>query len=542
MTAGAPAGAPREPVIGVVGAGFHAATNILPALGLAGVPLAALATRSEAGSRAALARFGSDGAAYDSVEALLAHPGLDGVIVVAQPTDQLAITRLAVDAGVPVFVDKPLGLTAAEARTVARAADESGAGVQVGFMKRHAPVYRQLRSLIDDGSLGAVRSFSVQFGCDSTPFCRTEAEFVTLAAIHLIDLTRFLFGEVTTVHAVNSGEGAHVALSVTLGFASGVAGTLELTGLPSRATEVESVRVLGDTGFAETTDAHTLRLHRTAATPSALVSAPVAAATTTPATATTSATAAATTSAASAVADAPATADATTSDAPAATAPAPAGPAWGTLAEADVVLHPAESAMSGIGRDLHLRGFVGELRAFADAVAAGTLSPDGAWDNAATMDLCDRILASSAANRAARLTADDVAALVPLVFGEPGTFRDEMVARIRSGRKTGSSTLAAAYPLTGTPVPQLGERRALLASDGHPAAVVEYLEVAETALAAITAELAQHESPSVEAWRAAHRDYFETLTDPIRAHLADPTWTLTDDTPVIATVFRAIPL
>ncbi|MBF4574482.1 Gfo/Idh/MocA family oxidoreductase [Herbiconiux sp. VKM Ac-1786] len=507
------AGAGREPVIGVVGAGFHATTNILPALGLAGVPLAALATRSEDGSRSALARFGSDGAAYDSVEALLAHPGLDGVIVVAQPADQLAITHRAVAAGVPAFVDKPLGLTAAEARTVARAADESGAGVQVGFMKRHAPVYRQLRTLIADGSLGTVRSFSVQFGCDSTPFCRTEAEFVTLAAIHLIDLARFLFGAVATVHAVNSGEGAHVALSVTLGFASGVAGTLELTGLPSRANEVESVRVLGDTGFAETTDAHTLRLHRTTATPADLAP------------------------------PAPPTGPAASTSATAvATSPAPAGPAWGTLAEADVVLHPAESAMSGIGRDLHLRGFVGELRAFADAVASGTLSPDGAWDNVATMDLCDRILASSAANRAARPTADGVAALVPLVFGEPGAFRDEMVARIRSGRKTGSSTLAAAYALTGTPVPSVGERRALLDSDGRPAAVVEYLEVVETTLATVTPELAQHESPTVDAWRAAHRDYFGTLVEPIRAHLADPTWTLTDDTPVVATVFRALPL
>ncbi|MCS5716239.1 Gfo/Idh/MocA family oxidoreductase [Herbiconiux sp. CPCC 205716] len=520
--ASASADAGREPVIGVVGAGFHATTNILPALGLAGVPIAALATRSTERSRAALARVGSSGAAYDSVEALLAHPGLDGVIVVAQPGDQLAIAQRAVAAGVPVFVDKPLGLTAAEARTVARAADEAGAGVQLGFMKRHAPVYRQLRALLENGSLGTVRSFSVQFGCDSTPFCRTEAEFVTLAAIHLIDLARFLFGEVATVHAVNSGSGAHVALSVTLGFASDVAGTLELTGLPSRANEVESVRVLGDAGFAETTDAHTLRLHRTAAAPADLLpaagrapGAPAAAATP-----------------GAAFAD------------PAATgaALAPAGPAWGTLAQADVMLHPAESAMSGVGRDLHLRGFVGELRAFADAVAAGTLSPDGAWDNVATMDLCDRILASAAANRAATVTRDDAAGLEPLVFGEPGPFRDEMVARIRSGRKTGSSTLAAAYAMTGTPVPHVGERRALLDSAGRPAAVVEYLEVAPTTLATVTSELALHESPSVEAWRDVHRAYFETLTAELRSHLGDPAWMLTDDTPVIATVFRATPL
>jgi predicted dehydrogenase len=487
----------RPPVLGMIGAGFHARTNILPSLALAGVPLAALATRSVERSQSALAAAGSaDGTAYASAEALLAHPGLEGVVIVAQPDDQLQLTLQSLAAGVPVFVDKPLGLTGAQARLAARAADDAGVGVQLGFMKRYAPVYERLRSLVAEGALGTPRSFAVQFGCDSTPFCRTEAEFVTLAAVHLIDLVRFLFGEVESVHAVGSGEGENVALSVTLGFASGISGTLDLTGLPSRSNEVESVRVIGDAGFAETTDAHTLRLHTTAAP----------------------------------AADLP---------------PSPGAPAWGTLAERDVTLHPAESAMSGIGRDLHLRGFVGELRAFADAVAAGTLSPDGAWDNVATMDLCDRILASSAENaadRRARHDRADAAGLVPVVFGEPGAFRDEMVDRILTGRKTGSTTLRAAYTASGTPVPRVGERRALLDSAGAPAALLEFTGVVESTLADVSLELALHESSSVEEWRAAHVAYFQTLTDSMRAQLGDPAWDAADPGPLVITTFRAIPL
>ncbi|MGD8195630.1 Gfo/Idh/MocA family oxidoreductase [Herbiconiux sp. P18] len=489
----------RPPVLGMIGAGFHARTNILPSLGLAGLPLAALGTRSVERSQSALALAGSpEGTPYASAESLLAHPGLDGVLIVAQPHDQLQLTLQSLAAGIPVFVDKPLGLTGAEARQVARAADDAGVGVQLGFMKRHAPVYQRLRALLDEGALGSVRSFAVQFGCDSTPFCRTEAEFVTLAAIHLVDLVRYLFGEVETVHAVNSGEGANVALSVTLGFASGVSGTLDLTGLPSRANEVEGVRVIGDAGFAETTDAHTLRLHTVAVAPGA--------------------------------------------DLPPAEVP---GPAWGTLAERDVVLRPAESAMSGTGRDLHLRGFVGEVRAFADAVAAGTISPDGAWDNVATMDLCDRILASSsaqAADRSTRLDRAAAAGLVPVVFGDPGPFRDQMVQRILSGRKTGSTTLEAAFALSGVPVPRVGERRALLDSAGDPAALLEYTEVVQTTLADVTPELALQESPSIDAWRAAHVAYFQTLTDAVRAHLSDPAWSATDPGPLVATTFRVIPL
>ncbi|MDO9396642.1 MAG: Gfo/Idh/MocA family oxidoreductase [Herbiconiux sp.] len=496
------------PRLGLVGAGFHATTNIVPALGLAGVPLAALATRDAARSAEALARFGSPGATpYGSAAELLADDSLDGVIVVAQPADQARLTREAIAAGRPVFTDKPLGWTASEARVIAREAEAAGVPVRVGFMKRHAPVYRRLRALLDSGELGTLRSFSVQFACDSTPFCRDEEEFLKLAAIHLVDLVRHLFGEAVVVGAANAGEGANVALSITLRFASGVTGTLDLTGLPSRANETESIRVSGDRGYAETQDAVELRVH-------------------------------------------------TVPDAPT------AAPGWQSLPEAVTVHRPAESAMSGIGRDLYLRGFVGELRDFADLVsdagpagieaatesASGIASaiasddrPSDAWDNVLTMQLIDDLLAASAAERAARAVPDP-GTLERLEFGPPGAFRDQLVALILSGRKTGSTTLRVAYALPGgtQAVPRPGERRALIGSSGEPVAVIEYLEVVDTALDTITVDLAAHESPSPEAWRAAHVAYFETLTEAVRAHLGDPAWAATAPGPLVTTVFRVV--
>ncbi len=489
-----------EPRIGMIGAGFHATTNILPALGLAGVSLAALATRDAARSAEALIRFGAPEATpYGSAAELLADDSLDGVIVVAQAADQARLARESIAAGRPVFADKPLGWNAAEARVIAREAEAAGVPVRVGFMKRHAPVYRRLRALLDDGELGTLCSFSVHFACDSTPFCRDEEDYLKFAAIHLVDLVRYLFGEAVSVSAVNSGEGANVALSITLRFASGVAGTLDLTGLPSRSNETESLRVSGDRGFAETQDAVELRVH-------------------------------------------------TTPDAPS------AAPGWQSLPEVVTVHRPAESAMSGIGRDLYLRGFVGELRAFADVVAAhagaeddttstagtGTDAdddrPSDAWDNVGTMQLVDDILAASAAAAA----HTDPSTLERLEFGTPGAFRDQLVDLILSGRKTGSTTLRVAYELhdRAQPVPVVGERRALIGSSGEPVAVIEYLEVADTTLGSITLDLASHESSSLDDWRAAHVAYFGTLTEAVRDHLADPEWTATDPGPLVTTVFR----
>lgn len=354
------------PRLGVIGAGFHATTNILPSLGLAGLPIAALATRDVERSRAALLRSGSDGTPYGSAAELLADPALDAVVVVAQPADQLRLTLEALAAGKHVFVDKPLGLTPAEAQTAADAAAAADRIAVVGFMKRHAPIYRRLRSVIADGTLGTLRSFSLEFACDSTPFCRDDEEFVKLAAIHMIDLTRFLFGEPVSISATSTGEGPHVAISAVIRFDTGIAGTLSLAGVPSRTSETERLVVTGDRGHVTTLDNAELRLHTlTSGDPS---------------------------------------------------------PTSTSLTERTEVFTPAESAMSGTSRDLHLRGFVAELSAFAAAAAfaaAGPADPatpmvapadpvglatpaDGAAppvstaaDNVATMSLCESLLTAT---------------------------------------------------------------------------------------------------------------------------------------------------
>ncbi|MET0955782.1 MAG: ASCH domain-containing protein [Cryobacterium sp.] len=134
----------------------------------------------------------------------------------------------------------------------------------------------------------------------------------------------------------------------------------------------------------------------------------------------------------------------------------------------------------------------------------------------------------------------DIDTLPPLVFGEPGEFRELMVALVMSGDKTGSSHLRVAYELTADPLPVAGTEYALVDSANTRVAVVEVLEVLEHTIAEATLELAKHESPTLENWHAMHRDYWQTLVPAIRKHLDDPDWVLTDDEPVISKVFRVV--
>ena len=134
----------------------------------------------------------------------------------------------------------------------------------------------------------------------------------------------------------------------------------------------------------------------------------------------------------------------------------------------------------------------------------------------------------------------DISTLPPLVFGEPGEFRELMVALVMSGAKTGSAQLRVAYEMSGDPLPEVGTEYALIDSGRTAVAVVEVLEVVETTVADATLEMAEHESPTLEHWRTEHKNYWATLVPAIRKHRGDPEWTLTDAEPVISKVFRVV--
>ena len=121
---------PEFPV-GVVGAGFHASTNILPAIRAAGLDVVALATRDRDRSAAALAANGFRGTPYGSAGELLGDPAVPAVIVVAQPADQIELVLAAIRAGKAVFVDKPLGRSADEAARIADAAEAAGVDIAI---------------------------------------------------------------------------------------------------------------------------------------------------------------------------------------------------------------------------------------------------------------------------------------------------------------------------------------------------------------------------------------------------------------------------
>jgi predicted dehydrogenase len=137
--------------VGVVGAGLVAQAEHLPYLSSLRdrFTIAALAEPSRTVREALGARYGISGLHAD-YRALLGAGGLDALVVCSPAGTHAEVVLAALDAGLHVFVEKPMCITLRDADAIIAARDRAGKVVQVGTMKRYDPaVEAMLESLPD---------------------------------------------------------------------------------------------------------------------------------------------------------------------------------------------------------------------------------------------------------------------------------------------------------------------------------------------------------------------------------------------------------
>ena len=149
-SADAPIEVPTQPahaenvVVGVVGAGNYATSNLLPHLRDSGdIVLGTVATASGMTARKTAETFGFRRAS-DDVEALMTES--DAVLIATRHDDHARQVIQALKLGKAVFVEKPLAITQAELTEVEEATRSlRHASLMVGFNRRFAPSVGLLR-------------------------------------------------------------------------------------------------------------------------------------------------------------------------------------------------------------------------------------------------------------------------------------------------------------------------------------------------------------------------------------------------------------
>ena len=173
---------------------------------------------------------------FDHAAEMIERMRPDLVDIATPPETHLTLVAAAAEAGAAILCQKPLAPTYPEAVQVVEAAERAGAALVVHENFRFMPWFGEAKRLLEAGTVGTplALSFRLRPGDGQGPqaYLARQPYFQTMprflvheTAIHLIDVFRFLLGEVTGVFArlkrFNPAIAGEDAGLVTFEFAGG---------------------------------------------------------------------------------------------------------------------------------------------------------------------------------------------------------------------------------------------------------------------------------------------------------------------------------
>jgi myo-inositol 2-dehydrogenase/D-chiro-inositol 1-dehydrogenase len=142
--------------------------------------------------------------AAPSVEAVLADPGVEAVLIASSTDTHVPLITAAAKAGKAVLCEKPIDLNTARAGACWREIEPLRPLVMIGFNRRFDPSFRALRERVAGGEIGRVEQVVITSRDPSPPgiaFIRSSGGFLHDMTIHDFDMTRALAGEIVEVQA-----------------------------------------------------------------------------------------------------------------------------------------------------------------------------------------------------------------------------------------------------------------------------------------------------------------------------------------------------
>jgi len=291
--------------VAVIGAGYHGLKNIYPSLVENNIEISSVTTRHLEKSKNVIKKYNPSGNFYDDVQTMLKHDDSKNIVIVTNPSESFKVCKMCLLDNRSVFVEKPLTLSKSEATEIYSICKAKELNVQVGFMKRFAPIYQRIKEIIDKKELGELRSIQINFNVDARMFCLTHKDFIYNVAIHMLDLIYYFVGNYKVTSLVEN-RGAYF---ISFKSKHKVAINLHLENSSAWTSELESTQLTFSGGYLESRNLDHLEIHKSRQ----------------------------------------------------------ANKPWTTISEMNEVFKTTNSPASGSSKDLYLRGFIGELKHFSEA-------------------------------------------------------------------------------------------------------------------------------------------------------------------------------
>ena len=181
--------------IAIIGAGIMGADHArIVSEDLPGATLQVVCDASPARARKIAEECGAADVSGDPI-GTIQRSDVDAILIASPDETHAPLSLAAIEAGKPVLCEKPLSQSSKACLEVVDAEVSRGRQfVQLGFMRRFDPSYRDMKAMLDDGSLGNAHMMHNFHRNVEAPANFTGQMAITNSAPHEFDVARFVLG------------------------------------------------------------------------------------------------------------------------------------------------------------------------------------------------------------------------------------------------------------------------------------------------------------------------------------------------------------
>lgn len=202
---------------------------------------------------------------FDSAEELIADPGIDAVYVATPPSSHADYAIMAMQAGKPVYVEKPMALFHSECLAMNEASEKNGVPLFVAYYRRSMEYFQKVRDLLAEGAVGRpllcnsrlfVPPRESDFDHDNLPW-RVKPEisgggYFHDMGCHLLDILLFLFGEFKAAWGLAGNNGGLYepadTVAASIEFENGLFYSGQWCFVSVKGNDVDEIEITGEKG------------------------------------------------------------------------------------------------------------------------------------------------------------------------------------------------------------------------------------------------------------------------------------------------------
>lgn len=203
---------------------------------------------------------------YTDAQELIDDPDVNAIYIATPPSSHATFAIMAMRAGKPVYVEKPLASNYDDCVRVNYISEQTGVPCYVAYYRRYLPYFQKVKSIIDKGILGTIIDVNIRYSVppremdydkENLPW-RLNAEiagggyFYDMAA-HQLDLLQHFFGVIVKAHGYYSNR-AHLydvedTVSACFKFENGLVGSGSWCFVGHESAQEDCIDIVGEKGM-----------------------------------------------------------------------------------------------------------------------------------------------------------------------------------------------------------------------------------------------------------------------------------------------------